>query len=53
MPTPSEKWKAGDRITFWAGRQHGWVVAPIVSVSLRGVPTVIDPTTGKRRVLRR
>lgn len=42
-------WSKGDILSFWGGRDRGWVEAKIVSVSERGVPTVIDPATGKRR----
>lgn len=42
-------WQVGQRIQFWGGARNGWVSAEIISVSVRGAPTVIDPLTGKRR----
>lgn len=44
--------KAGDYVQWWAGKQYGWVSAQVVSVSLKGFPTVIDPVTGKKKSLR-
>lgn len=45
------EWKEGDTLRFWAGREHGWVEAKVLSVSVRGVPTIIDPVTGRKRVM--
>lgn len=43
--------KVGDWIQWWAGREHGWVSAQVLSLSIKGFPSVIDPVTGKKRVL--
>ena len=45
------RWKEGDILRFWAGKEHGWISAKIISVSTLGAPTIIDPITGKKRVM--
>lgn len=43
------RWQEGERLQFWGGRVNGWVSAEIISVSVQGAPTIVDPLTGKRR----